>query len=345
MRLPYIICEIGLNHGGDLHLARKMIWEAAEAGADAVKFQAVWADTLCTKDSPTYFQQVGETAQTQWEFFKRSDALTRQDYEELARYAALCGVDFGITCFQPEDIRWADQLVQWHKIASADITNGPLLEAAATTGKPVFLSTGAATEDEIRTAVMTHLRAARDLGQLQLMHCVLEYPTPPEHANLSAIGRRCDGLSRRGYSCHVPFNLDVLVTAWLLGAQYIEKHFTLDKTQAGNDHYHSMDPQDLRQFVARCRDLLPVLGDGHRGTVPDHERAAREHARRSWAARHHLDVGAVLSADDLIALRPGTGIPVSETLVGRVLTAPVQAGHLIPPEALAPIAENPHIFA
>lgn len=346
MKPPYFIAEIGLNHQGNFRVAREMIYQAAEAGADAVKFQAAWADTLCAKDSPTYFQQVGEAAQTQWEFFKRSDALTRKDYEQLAAYAYAKAIDFGITCFQPEDVAWADPLVKWHKIASADINNWALLDAIAATGKPVYLSTGAATTREVREAA-DHIGWRR----VTLLHCVLAYPTPRTDARLERIRDIMQGWpwvswvqggpTPAGYSCHVPFDVEVLTTAWLLGASVIEKHFTLDKSQAGNDHYHSMDPDDLRCFRARVAELLPLLGDGDRSVVPDHENAARLHARRSWAARRDLDVGRVLAEPDLIALRPGTGIPVSESIIGRIVDAPIPAGHLIPPAALRPAALFP----
>jgi N-acetylneuraminate synthase len=337
LSLPYVIAEIGVAHEGSVILAEQMIAAAAAAGANAVKFQAYKAAQLAAVDSPTYFSPNGMPATTQREFFARYDGLDRKDYEHLATVAKDCGVDFGCTVFQPEDVAWVDPLVEWHKVASADIDNWPLLDAVARTGKPVFVSTGAATWLDVE---QVQRRYAGIIMDLRVMHCVLAYPTLPEQANLSVLG---PGVV--GYSCHVPFNLDVLTTAWLLGAHYIEKHFTLDKTQAGNDHYHSMDPDDLRHLRARLAELLPLLGDGDRRVVPDHEHAARQHARRSWAARRDLDVGHVLAHADLIALRPGTGVPVSQDIAGRTLTAPVAQGQLIPAGALAPVGENPHIFA
>lgn len=299
--LPYLIAEVGLNHGGDYALAVRMIHEAAAAGANAVKFQYVKADLLVAKDAPTYFQQDGNPAATQHEFFARSDRLDRADYEHLAYECQRVGVDFLCTVFEVDAVHWIAPLVPAFKVASADITNLPLLDAVATTGKPVYLSCGASTDAEIRDAIDGRWMRPK----VTLLHCVLAYPTPVEFANLGAIYRLCgaQGIGRMGYSDHTLFNLDVLTTAWLLGASVIEKHFTLDKMLPGNDHYHSMDPTDLRALVAKFQELQAMIGDGEKRVLPIEE-PARQYARRGLYAKRDISHGQILTAEDIAILRP-----------------------------------------
>lgn len=301
MKRPYLIAECGVAHEGSFARALELVQAAAAAGADAVKFQCYKADTLAATDSPVYFQQDGNPATTQHEFFSRYDALEHADYEHLVAQCARLGIDFGCTVFTPEDVAWVDPLVQWHKVASADITNVPLLDAVAATGKPVYLSCGASTDAEIRAAIDGRWMRTK----VTLFHCVLAYPTPVEFANLGAIYRLCgaQGIGRMGYSDHTLFNLDVLTTAWLLGAQVIEKHFTLDKTLPGNDHYHSMDPTDLKALVAKFQELQAMIGDGEKRVLPIEE-TARLYARRGLYAKRDIPVGKVFEAADIAILRP-----------------------------------------
>lgn len=310
MKLPYFIAECGVAHEGSLVRAMELIWAAREAGADAVKFQCYKADTLAAKNSPTYFSLNGQPAETQHEFFSRYDGFEHDDYERLAVECAKAGIDFGCTVFTPADVAWVDPLVKWHKIASADITNLPLLEAVAQTGKPVYLSTGAATKDEIRGAIHS-LRGCPVIA----MHCVLSYPTPNDQAQLGVIGQWLDEcMSGRshfrdflGYSDHTLFNLDVLTTAWLLGATVIEKHFTLDKSLPGNDHYHSMDPTDLRALVAKFQELQTMIGDGEKRVLKIEE-PARLYARRGLYAARDIVAGKILEAADIAILRPSANL-------------------------------------
>jgi sialic acid synthase SpsE len=324
MNLPYIIAEIGLAHEGNLPKAMELVWQAKEAGANAVKFQAVWADRLVSKTAPTYFHQEGVPAETQHAFFARSDGLTREDYEYLAAFAKKCGVDFLCTAFDPETVHWLAPLVPAFKVASADITNLPLLEAIAGYEKPVYLSTGAATKDEVAKAAAVLM--VGNVERVILLHCVLAYPTPMASAMLNTIRwlQQDWGYGFVGYSDHTLFNLDVLVTAWLLGASVIEKHFTLDKTQSGNDHYHSADPADLRALVAKLKELQAMIGDGEKRVLPIEE-AARLNARQSWHAARDLPAGHQIAEGDVVLKRPGTGLPASENPIGLRLGAAVEA--------------------
>src|SRR5690242_6788690 len=227
---PYIVAEVGCNHDGSMDRALDLIWKAARCGADAVKFQAYKADLIAHPESPTYFTQTGEAAKTQHEFFKRYDSFGPKEYERLAQECKTAQVDFLCTPFDLAAVEWLNPLVPAWKIASADITNYPLLDAVCATGKPALLSTGAATLREIENA---RSRLWLD-DRTALLHCVLAYPTPPEDANLLMIA----DLKRRfswaviGYSDHTPATpeMEVCTMAYLMGARIIEKHFTDDKT-------------------------------------------------------------------------------------------------------------------
>lgn len=305
MKLPYLIAECGVAHEGSLIRAEALIHAAAAAGADAVKFQYYKAETLAVKNSPVYFQQDGNPAQTQHEFFSRYDQLDRSDYEILARTCEQAGVDFGCTVFTPDDVAWVDPLVKWHKVASADITNEPLLAAIGNCGKRTYLSTGAATKQEINRAWgILKIHGNRDCVEL---HCVLAYPTPPQEAQLGLIPSLRNPIGQVGYSDHTLFNLDVLTTAWLLGAQVIEKHFTLDKSLPGNDHYHSMDPTDLRALVAKLQELQAMIGDGEKRVLKIEE-PARLYARRGLYAARDIPPGKILEAADIAILRPSANL-------------------------------------
>jgi len=334
LKLPYIVAEIGLNHDGDYGRACRLIWEAAKAGANAVKFQYVKADRLVARSAPPYFHQAGAPAETQHEFFRRSDALDRHDYECLKEECYLAGVDFLCTVFDVESIHWIAPLVPAFKVASADITNIPLLKAVASYKKPVYLSTGAATKADVNHAYRI-LRVGdgtcsdqfRGVSAIDIipMHCVLSYPTPVDQANLGMIPplQEYQGWPR-GYSDHTLFYLDVLTTAWLLGATVIEKHFTLDKMLPGNDHYHSMDPTDLRALVAKLKELQAMIGDGEKRVLPIEE-AARLNARQSWHYARDLQPGHMIQEGDVVLKRPAGGWPPERSPVGLTVESVVLA--------------------
>jgi sialic acid synthase SpsE len=335
---PYVIAEIGVNHGGDPDLARRLIDLAREGGAHAAKFQTYKADTLASRHSPAYWDTTKEPATSQHALFSRYDAFGPDEYRALAAHCGKVGIDFLSTPFDLEAVELLDPLVPAFKIASADITNVPLLRAVAGRGKPVLLSTGASTLPEIGFALDT-VRAA-GAEQVALLHCVLNYPTPYEHAELGAIRElaRVFPDVAIGYSDHtVPTpGMEVLQTAVLLGATVLEKHFTHDKSLPGNDHYHAMDSSDLRRFFGGLAFQRKVLGSGTR-TV-EREAAARLHARRSLVAARDLKAGEVLTPDCLIAKRPAHGIsPVHwDDVIGRTLARDVAEDALLAWEDLAP---------
>ena len=306
---PYVIAEIGVNHEGSLATAKRLIELAKDGGADAAKFQTYKAETLASKHSPAYWDTTKEATLSQYELFKKYDAFGEAEYRELAQHSAAVGIDFVSTPFDDAAVDLLAPLVPFFKVASADLTNTPLLRRVAHTGKPVVLSVGASTVAEIDGALST-LRAA-GANQIALLHCILNYPTADEHANLRMIG----DLARRypdcvmGYSDHtVPRDgLPSLVTAWLLGAVILEKHFTHDTTLPGNDHYHAMTSAHLRQFRSEVERLEVLLGSSSKAPLPTEE-IARLNARRSIVVARDLPSGHRIEERDITYKRPGTGV-------------------------------------
>jgi sialic acid synthase SpsE len=316
----YVVAEAGVNHENSLATAERMIQEAARAGADAVKFQSYKARSLASRYSPAYWDRNKEPADSQYELFSRYDHFDPDDYRDLAKCAAESNVTFLTTAFDEEFVDELGDFLPAFKVASADITCVPLLKRIASKRKPVILSVGAATVEEIRDA-FTLLRS-HGCPHIALLHCVLNYPCPPEWANLRAITtlQRTFPEVVVGYSDHVParFNLLQLSMAWMLGARIVEKHFTLDKTKPGNDHYHAMDPEDLRLFRQQQAYLEKLLGSGTIGNSANEE-MARRFARRSLVASRRMAAGQKVTREMVGVKRPGTGIPPQgmEDLIGK----------------------------
>ncbi len=320
---PYVIAEIGVNHEGSLDLARRLVELAASAGADCVKFQTYKAETLASKDSPSYWDLSLEPTQSQFSLFKKYDGFNAPEYEALAAHAHSCGVAFASTPFDMNAVEMLAPLVHFYKIASADITNEPLLAACARQHKPVLLSTGASYLSEIDAAVriLRQFLPAADIG---ILHCVLSYPTATADANLKAIEHIARVFPEHpvGYSDHTTPDdaMLVLTRAFTLGAAVIEKHFTHDKSLPGNDHYHAMDASDLKRF--RSSVALVQTADGSAiKTVFPAETNARLYARRSLVAARTLPAGHVITTADLLAKRPAAGLPPAalDWVIGRQL--------------------------
>ncbi len=329
---PYVIAEIGVNHEGDLAQARRLIELAKEGGADAAKFQSYKAGRIASKHSPAYWDTSKEPTPSQYQLFTKYDGFGPDEYAALADHCRTTGIDFLSTPFDAGAVEFLDPLVPFHKVASADLTNTPLLRQVAGKGKPVLLSTGASTLGEIDDAVATLSQAGcRDVV---LLHCVLNYPCPNGNAHLNMI----TGLQRAyperviGYSDHTlpDERMLVLTAAWLKGALVLEKHFTHDKTLPGNDHYHAMDVHDLKTFVANLGFLEEVLGRDHKAPLAD-EAPAREHARRSIVIDRPLRAGQVIQEADLTYKRPAHGIsPLFwDEVIGRTVVHDVDEDHIL----------------
>ena len=319
-----IVAEIGNNHEGDVGRAEEMICRAADAAADAVKIQTIIPERLVAPDQTSRLAQL-----------KRFE-VDVSAHKRLAAVAKRAGVLFLSTPFALSAVELLDPLVPAFKIASGDNDFMPLLERVAATGKPIILSTGLATLEEVAAArdaieVVWQQRCI-DPG-LVFLHCVSAYPTPAADANLRAI-RELARLGRPvGYSDHV-LGLEAAVASVALGARVIEKHFTLSKTQSEfRDHALSADPREFRELVERVRVLEYMLGDGVKRVMPS-ENTNLAVARRSICAARALPKGHVVEFVDLDWLRPAGGLPPSQSnwVVGKRLTRSVKAGEWLIPE-------------
>jgi len=317
---PLIIAEVGVNHESCMKTAMRLIDEAAEGGADAVKFQTYKAEKLASRDSPAYWDTTLEQSDSQFKLFKRYDSFEIKDYEKLKLRCDEVGVEFLSTPFDDDSVDFLADMMDVFKVSSSDITNKPLIERICRKGKPIILSTGAAEISEIDEAVGWIDRFEVPVA---LMHCVLSYPTLDSDANLGMIRGLQNKFPRRviGYSDHtMPRDMKTLEVAALLGAEVIEKHFTHDKTLPGNDHYHAMDKEDLLSLHQRFDRLLDLFGESEK-CVLEVERAARQHARRSLVATRPIRAGSVISAADLTYKRPGAGISpkLIDDVIGRTV--------------------------
>ena len=304
---PYVIAEAGVNHEGSMDIARRLIEEAAEAGADAIKFQTYRAETLASKNSPAYWDTTKETATSQYELFKRHDSFWKKEFEELKKFCDQTGIAFLSTPFDVESAIFLNDLMEVYKISSSDITNRPFINFICGFGKPVLLSTGASYLHEIAEAVEW---IEKNGNQLALLHCVLNYPTKNENAALGMIPALARAFPGHviGYSDHtLPGDMQILETATILGAKILEKHFTHDKTLTGNDHYHAMDMADLKHFYKRIRLTLASIGPFEVRAL-EAEEPARKNARRSLVAARDIAAGARITGADLTWKRPAHGI-------------------------------------
>jgi len=307
---PYIIAEAGVNHEGDIDLAKRLIDEAAEGGANAIKFQTYKADTIASKNSPSYWDTSKESTKSQYELFKKYDKFWKGEYERLRRFCDDSDIEFLSTPFDIESARFLNDMMDVFKISSSDITNRPFIEFLCGFNKPIILSTGASYLHEIQQAVEW---IDGKKVPVALLHCILNYPTEDENANLGMIRDLKTKFPDKliGYSDHtLPNDMKVLEMATLLGAVILEKHFTHDKTLPGNDHYHAMDKDDIKKFHRKMERTFTVLGDQKKHPLPT-ETPARENARRSLVAACDILQGSTITPEHLTWKRPAQGISPS----------------------------------
>ena len=304
---PYIIAEAGVNHEGSMDLAKRLIDEAKEGGADAIKFQTYKAESLASKNSPAYWDLSKESTKSQFELFKKHDKFWKKEFEEIKKYCDSRDIEFMSTPFDKESAIFLNDLMDVFKISSSDITNKPFIEFICEFNKPIILSTGASYLYEIHQAVEWIENKSIPLA---LLHCVLNYPTIDENANLGMI----TGLKSKfpdhiiGYSDHtMPNDMKVLEIAALLGSVIIEKHFTHDKSLPGNDHYHAMDYKDLKVLKSLIKRNNTLINTLHVTSLKCEE-IARKNARRSLVAARTIEKGKTISIEDLTYKRPATGI-------------------------------------
>lgn len=328
MKKAYVIAEMGVNFYdtakamgiSPLDAAKLYIDKAAEAGIDCAKFQSYKANTIVSKNSPAYWDMTKEPTKTQYELFLKHDSFGESEYRELCEYTHAKGMDFTSTPFDYESADYLEDMVDFYKISSSDLSNLPFIRHIGSKGKPVCISVGAAYLSEVDEAI----RMLKESGckDIVVLHCVLSYPTLPEHANLRVIETLKKNFPdvRIGFSDHVAPDeaMMTLATAYLLGAEVIEKHFTLDKTLQGNDHYHAGDPEDFKKAIANFKWIDMVLGSAEK-TVLECEQIPRREARRSLVLTRDMKAGEIIKKEDIMAKRPGTGIEpkFQDVVVGR----------------------------
>ncbi len=323
----FVIAEAGVNHNGDLQMARALIDVAVEAGADAVKFQTFSAERLVTTDAPKAEYQLQTTGDTesQFEMLKRLE-LSADAHRQLQSYCKERGIIFLSTPFDEEAVDLLDELgVPAFKISSGDLTNSPLLEYVASKGKPVILSTGMSELSELIEAVSVLNTAGCE--NPVLLHCVSSYPADPAEINLRAMNTMRSAFDVPvGFSDHT-VGIHISLTAVALGACVIEKHFTLDRTLPGPDHRASLEPAELRELVQSIRMVESALGSGRKVPAPSEIETAKV-ARRSLVAARNIPAGATLAPEMVIMRRPGTGMSPSmiDAVLGHRAISDIAAG-------------------
>jgi N,N'-diacetyllegionaminate synthase len=327
-----IIAEAGVNHNGDLELAKQLINAAAEAGADLVKFQTFIANRQVTQTAKkaNYQTLTSDSKESQYEMLRRLE-LTPDMHKVLIAHCAERGIRFFSTGFDIESVDLLICLGQDHfKIPSGEITNLPYLRYIGHLRKTVILSTGMATLGEIEAAIDALEQAGTPRADMTILHCTTEYPTPMHEVNLRAMQsiRSAFGVSV-GYSDHTP-GIEVAIAAVAMGACVIEKHFTLDRNLSGPDHKASLEPSELKAMVAAIRNIEVALGDGVK-RLTSSEAKNKPIVRKSLVARKVIKAGDVFSAQNVTIKRPGTGIsPMQwDDVMGRAALRDFVADELI----------------
>lgn len=323
----YVIAEAGVNHNGDLELAKRLIDAAVEAGADAVKFQTFAAARLVTPDAAQAEYQAHNTGieETQQEMLERLE-LNRQQHVELIAHCDARGIQFLSSPFDEEAADLLESLdVPAFKIPSGELTNHPYLAHIASKNLPMIVSSGMASEQEIGAALGA-IRAAGD-PPLVLLQCTTNYPAAPETVNLRAMATLADHFELPvGFSDHTE-GIAIPLAAVALGAVIVEKHFTLDRSMPGPDHKASLEPDELKELVDGIRRVEAALGSGVKQPA-DVEREIAKVIRKGLVLTTDLKQGEVLSQEHLVARRPAEGLPPSALpeVVGKTLTRDKAAG-------------------
>jgi N-acetylneuraminate synthase len=326
----FIIAEAGVNHNGDLRCAKKLIDAAHEAHADAVKFQTFKAENLVTRyaKKADYQKKNDSATTTQFQMLKNLE-FTEADFKKLSSYAKKRGLVFLSTAFDDESLDLLIRLnVTAFKIPSGEITNFPLMEKIVRERKPVILSTGMSTMEEVKDAITClQEQGCRDI---LLLHCTTSYPAPLESVNLRVLDTLRDVFHLPvGYSDHTAGIL-IPIAAVARGACIIEKHFTLDRTLPGPDHAASLEPDEFKWMVSAIREIESALGDGDK-KMQLCEASIRDVVRKSIVAAKKISSGSIITEDMLAIKRPGTGIEPKylKNLVGKSVVCGIKKDTVI----------------
>lgn len=325
MKKVIIIAEAGVNHNGDINMAKRLIDAAVDAGVDYVKFQTFKADKLVSRDAKKADYQsknIGDNDDSQYNMLKKLE-LSHENHLELMAYCRERNIEFFSTAFDVEGVHYLNDLgLRLFKVPSGEITNYPYLKAIASFNKPVILSTGMCTEDEIKAAVEVFIAEGLSKEKISILHCNTEYPTPMKDVNLKAMLTIKNEFDVEvGYSDHT-LGIEVPVAAVAMGAVIIEKHFTLDKTLPGPDHAASLEPNELKAMVTAIRNIELALSGSGIKAPSESEFKNIAIGRKSIHLNKALPKGHIITEDDIIALRPGDGISAMEwnNIIGKELT-------------------------
>ena len=331
-RKTLIIAEAGVNHNGDLELAKQIVKAAANAGADLVKFQTFTAERLAIDSAPKadYQNQTTDQKQSQFSMLRQLE-LTAEMHEQLIVYCSKQGIGFFSTGFDLQSVDYLASLgADRFKIPSGEITNLPYLRHVGAFGKPLILSTGMATLGEIEAALDACEIAGTPRSRITVLHCNTEYPTPMQDVNLRAMCSIRDAFGVAvGYSDHT-LGIEVPIAAVALGATVIEKHLTLDRNWPGPDHKASLEPDEFAVMVRAIRNIEQAMGDGIKRPSPS-EAKNKPIARKSLVAARSIKAGERFTPENLTAKRPGTGVsPMRwDTAMGRTATRDYGADEMI----------------
>jgi N,N'-diacetyllegionaminate synthase len=326
----FVIAEIGVNHNGDLAMARSLIDVAVDAGADAVKFQTFQAERIATAEAPKADYQIRATgnAETQLDMLRKLE-LSADAHRELQAYCHDRDITFLSTPFDEQAADFLDELgVLAFKISSGDVTNSPLLRHIALKGKPVILSTGMSTIEEVIEAISVLRSSGRE--DVILLHCVSNYPAKPEEVNLRAMQTMRSAFDVPvGFSDHTQ-GIEIALAAVALGACVIEKHFTLDRNLPGPDHRASLEPAELKTLLRSIRKVESALGNGKKAPTASELETAKV-ARRSLVAARDIPAGSLLKRDMITLKRPGTGLSPArmDNVLGRRALQNITCGSLL----------------
>jgi N,N'-diacetyllegionaminate synthase len=303
----FVIAEAGINHNGSLEFAKKLVDAAKDAGADCIKFQTFISKNLVTKNAlkAEYQKQQTGAKESQYDMLKKYE-LSFDEFVKLGRYCQDKNIEFLSTAFDFESIEFLKSfdMKRW-KIPSGEITNLPYLIKIAKLNKPVILSTGMSTMDEIKNAVS--VLKENSAGEITVLHCTTEYPAPFSDVNLRAMLSIKEGLGVKvGYSDHTK-GIEAAIAAVALGASVIEKHLTLDKNMEGPDHKSSLEPSEMKAMVESIRNIEIALGDGTK-KPSESEKKNICVARKSIVAKRYIKKGEIFTEENLTVKRPGNGI-------------------------------------
>ncbi len=340
MNKTLIIAEAGVNHNGDINIAKQLIDAAAKAGVDYVKFQTFIAKKLvseATKKADYQIENTGKQEESQFEMLKKLE-LSETDHHELIAYCKSKNIKFLSTAFDLDSVDLLNSLgIDLFKVPSGEITNKPYLQKIASKQKPIILSTGMANKTEIQDAIDVLTDAGIEKSKLQILHCNTEYPTPMQDVNLLAMLdiKNTFGVEV-GYSDHT-LGIEVPIAAVALGAVVIEKHFTLDRNMDGPDHRASLEPSELKAMVDGIRNIERAISGTGIKEPSESEKKNKSIARKSVHTNKALKTGHTITADDLICIRPGSGISpmLIDELIGRQLQNDLPSFHLIQKEDIA----------